>query len=296
MIDNHPIMPPAEGTKPLDLMIAVMALLAGLALGASLIADRVATNWQSGLSGKLTVQILPPAQGTADDGLKLETEAALKVLRATPGIARARALSMREQASLVSPWLGQDDIAAELPLPQLIDADVVPGKSVDTAELKRRLKAVVPDALLDDHAGWMERLRDVTGGVIWSAYGILLLIAVATAAAVSFATKARLDAHRDMVELLHLMGAQSAFIARIFEWQYARAAALAAAAGTLAAALFFIAIGGMDSVGIEAVPFLPPLGLSPVDFMFFPAIPLSAGLIGLVTARLSVWSAVSKIY
>jgi cell division transport system permease protein len=296
MTENRPILPPAEGTKPLDLMIAVMAFLAGLALGASLVADRVATSWQSGLTGKLTVQILPLAPGPASDGLKLETTAALAVLRATPGIARARALSAKEQANLVQPWLGEDEIAAELPLPQLIDADIVPGQSVDTAGLAERLKAVAPDASLDDHAGWMSRLRGLTGGVIWSAYVILFLIAVATVAAVSFATKARLDAHRDMVELLHMMGAQTAFIAHIFEWHYARAAGMAAAAGALAAAAVFFVIGSMDSIGIEAVPFLPPLGLAPVDLVVFVAIPLAAGLIGLATARLSVWTAVSKIY
>ncbi len=37
--------------------------------------------------------------------------------------------------------------------------------------------------------------------VRWSAYGILLLIAGATAAAVSFATRAGLEAHHEMVAL-----------------------------------------------------------------------------------------------
>ena len=70
--------------------------------------------------------------------------------------------------------------------------------------------------------------------VRYSAYGILLLIAVATAAAVSFATRAGLDAHHEMVALLHQMGALAGFIARAVEWHYFVSALGAAAVGTRA--------------------------------------------------------------
>ena len=54
------VLPRDKGAAPLDFVIAVMAFLAALALGASLIADRAAQGWQSGLAAKMTVQILPP--------------------------------------------------------------------------------------------------------------------------------------------------------------------------------------------------------------------------------------------
>ena len=60
------ILPREAGAAPLDVVIGVMAFLAALALGASLIADRAADSWRAGLAGRLTVQILPPLHGAAD--------------------------------------------------------------------------------------------------------------------------------------------------------------------------------------------------------------------------------------
>src|SRR5579871_4983771 len=99
------ILPREKGAAPLDFVIAVMAFLAALALGASLIADRAALGWQSGLAAKLTVQILPPEQGDAKAGLDGETNAVLSVLAATPGIAHAEPLSDADTNALVAPWI-----------------------------------------------------------------------------------------------------------------------------------------------------------------------------------------------
>lgn len=296
MTKKRTLMPAAAGTAPLDVVIAVMAFLAALALGASLIAERAADSWSQGLAAKLTVQILPPDSGPAKPAMAAETEAALKVLRATPGIAKASPFSEAEQLKLIQPWLNADALVPDLPLPQLIDADVAPGSAIDSPALAARLKAVAPHAILDDHSRWMARLRDLAQTLAWSAYGILFLIAVATAATVAFATRAGLDAHNDMVSLLHQMGAQAGFIAGAFERHYFRAALIAAGTGTALAAALFLAAGGLQSVGLEPVPFLPPLGLKPVEVLWLLTVPAAAGLIAVITARLSVLSALRKNY
>jgi cell division transport system permease protein len=288
------ILPREKGAAPLDVVIAVMAFLAALALGASLIAERTAKGWRAGLSDRLTVQVIPPAQGAA--GLDRETDAALAVLRATPGIAHAAPLSQDQTLALVQPWIGSDALVAELPLPRLIDATVTPGAAVDTAELARALKKVAPDSLLDDHARWISRLKGLAEAITWSAYGILLLIAIATAAAVAFATRAGLQAHHEMVELLHQMGAQSGFIARAFERHYFTSTLGAALVGASLAAILFSAAGGLESAGIEAVPFLPPLGLKLSEIPWLLAVPAVSGIIALATARLSVHAALRRIY
>jgi cell division transport system permease protein len=288
------ILPREKGAAPLDVVIAVMAFLAALALGASLIAERTAKGWRAGLSDRLTVQVIPPAQGA--EGLDRETDAALAVLRATPGIAHAAPLSQDQTLALVQPWIGSDALVAELPLPRLIDATVTPGAAVDTAGLARELKKVAPDSLLDDHARWISRLKGLAEAITWSAYGILLLIAIATAAAVAFATRAGLQAHHEMVELLHQMGAQSGFIARAFERHYFTSTLGAALVGASLAAILFSTAGGLESAGIEAVPFLPPLGLRLSEIPWLLAVPAVSGIIALATARLSVLAALRRIY
>jgi cell division transport system permease protein len=289
-------MPREKGAAPLDVVIAVMAFLAVLALGASLVAERMAVGWRAGLAGKVTVQIVPPVQGPANEGLLRETDAALAVLRATSGIAHAAPLSENEKLKLVQPWLGQGNLVTDLPLPQLIDAEIVPGADVDLKGLAQRLKQAAPDSVLDDHSHWIARLRDLAQSVVWTAYGILLLIAVATAAAVSFATRAGLEAHHEMVALLHQMGARAEFISRAFEWHYFRSALAAAAVGAALAALVFLGASGLQFAGVEAVPFLPPLALKPIELPWLLAVPASIGLIALCTARLSVLAALRAIY
>jgi cell division transport system permease protein len=290
------ILPREAGAASLEVVIGVMAFLAALALGASLIADRAAESWREGLSGRLTVQILPPEHGSAEPTLTNETDAALVVLRTTGGIVRAQPLSQAETEKLVEPWLGAGAVVGDLPLPRLIDVTLLPGSSVDLATLSRRLARAAPDSILDNHSRWIGRLQALADALVWCAYGILALIAVATASAVAFATRAGLEAHHDIVALLHQMGAQSGFIARAFEWHYLVSALGAGAVGSAFAAGLFVAAGGLELAGIEAVPFLPPLTLHPAELAWLIAVPLGACAIAWVTARLSVLAALRRIY
>jgi cell division transport system permease protein len=290
------ILPRDEGAAPLDFVIAVMAFLAALALGASLVATRAAHGWQSGLSDRVTVQVMPPEQGDPRAGLDTETKAVLTVLGATPGIAHANLLSDAEINALVEPWIGKDGVVAGIPLPRLIDATIVPGENIDVAALAAKLKQAAPHASVDDHRRWIARLRGVADAVRYSAYGILLLIAGATAAAVSFATRAGLEAHHEMVALLHQMGALPGFIARAVEWHYFISAMMAAALGTLFAALLFLGAGGLEVFGLEAVPFLPPISLKWIEIPWLLAVPVAASMIAWATARISVLSVVKAIY
>ena len=290
------VLPRDKGAAPLDFVIAVMAFLAALALGASLIADRAAQGWQAGLAAKLTVQVLPPESGDIRGGLEQQVQRALDVLNATPGIAHATLMSDTDTETLIEPWIGKNNLVADIPLPRLIDATVTPGAQVNIAALTQKLKQAAPQALLDDHRRWIERLGALANTVRYSAYGILVLIAIATAAAVSFATRAGLSAHHEMVELLHQMGALPGFIARTVEWHYFISALAAALTGTLFAAALFMGAGGLESFGVEAVPFLPPLSLRWSEIPWLLAVPAATSLIAWATARISVLSVVKAIY
>ena len=290
------LLPREKGAAPLDVVIGVMAFLAALALGASLVAERASVGWRAGLSDRLTVQILVPEHGDVAATLAHETDAALAVLHATPGIAHAAPLSDDEIQQLVEPWLGKGALVAELPLPKLIDATLTPGAGVDLIALGARLKQAAPDSQLDDHGHWIARLKALADTIVWSAWGILILIAVATAATVAFATRAGLEAQHDMVALLHQMGAQGGFIARAFERHYALATLGAATAGAFVAALLFVLAGGLEFAGVEPVPFLPPVALKLSEVAWLAGVPVAATLIAWVTARLSVLAAVREIY
>jgi cell division transport system permease protein len=286
------ILPREQGAISLDLVIGVMAFLASLAVGGVLIAERSATSWESGLAGRLTVQILPEGQAPPE----AEVNAALAVLRATPGIVYASALSDADNLALVEPWLGRDAVIAALPFPRLIDVTLAPGEMLDVAALDARLKQAAPHAVLDDHGRWIDRLRSMANSVVLSALLILAFIAVGTASTVAFATRAGLAAHREIVQLLHLMGAQDGFIARAFEWHYFTAAFVASALGTALGAAAFIAAGSLDQAGLGGVSFLPPLVLPLRELAWLGLIPVAAALIAWATTRISVMAALHEFY
>ena len=290
---QRPIMPRDTSAAPLDLVIGVMAFLAALTLGAALVANRAAESWRVGLTGRVTVQILPSEKSRS---IEAETQSALRVLRAAPGIAHANLISEQQTLDLVKPWLGADPMIADLPLPRMIDATITPGAQIDVEGLRAQLKAAAPDSLLDDHSRWIGRLRSFTRAISWSAYGILALIAIAIAATVAFETRAGLEAHHEIVELLHQMGARSGFIARAFQWHYFIAALATGTLGAALAAILFSLARALEAAGIEAVPFLPPLTLAPSEIGLLVVVPLAAGLIALVTAHLSVLAVLRRIY
>jgi cell division transport system permease protein len=286
------LLPREAGAISLDLVIGVMAFLAALAVACVLLAGRTAEGWREGLVGRITVQILPQG-GAAPEA---ETAAALDVIRATPGIVRAIVLSDAETLRLVEPWLGKDTVIADLPFPRVIDVETNPGAEIDSVALAERLKRVAPNAVLDDHGRWVDRLKSASGAVMWSALVVLALIALATAATVAFATRAGLAAHREIVMLLHLMGAQDRFIARAFEWHYFIAALAAGLIGAMIATGAFVAVGALEQMGFAAVPFLPPLGLNLAELPWLLLVPVVAAGIAWATARLSVVSALREYY
>jgi cell division transport system permease protein len=286
------ILPREAGAVSLDLVIGVMAFLAALALGAVLIAERTAQSWQAGLAGRITIQILP--QGAAPP--ESEVEAALKLLRSTAGIARAAPLSDSDNLALIEPFLGRDPVVAALPFPRLIDVELAPGATLDLAALERQLKTIAPHSVLDDHGRWIARLRSTANTVVLGVLAVLALIAVGTAATVAFATRAGLATHHEIVELLHLMGAQDRFIARAFEWHYFLAAAVASIGGAALAAFAFLMAGGLDQIGVTAVSFLPPLGLSWGELPWLLLVPAAASVISWATARISVIAALHEFY
>ena len=73
----------------------------------------------------------------------------------------------------------------------------------------------MPGATLDDHATWLASLIVLARGVQWLAFGIVVVIGAATVAIIIFATRAGLAAHREAIEVLHLIGARDGYIARI---------------------------------------------------------------------------------
>ncbi|MBS0332246.1 MAG: ABC transporter permease, partial [Proteobacteria bacterium] len=168
----------------------------------------------------------------------------------------ARALEPAKAYDLIRPWLGDVGDIEDLPVPRLVAGTLAARQPAGAAQLRTALAAQNIDATVDDHSVWIKDIRRAGGIVRALGVGIFLLIAAAAGAVVAFATRAGLAARRDVVEVLHLAGAEDGFIARLFQVRFARVAGLAGllGAGGAAALAAGLRIAGGGSGLTPALP------------------------------------------
>jgi len=276
-------------------MVALMVYLASLALAGTLVVRDAVARWDRGLTGTLTVELPAPAAGRRDDGA---IDLALKVLRGTPGVTRADAFDAKRIAALLEPWLGADIDAADLPLPRLIDVQIEPRAGVDLAALGQQLAAAVPGARLDDHRRWLNRVLRTALAIEVVAGLIVVLVGFSAVLAVIFATRTGLAVHHGIVEVLHLTGARDGYIARQFEWHALRLGVRGGIAGLVLAVLTLAGIAtAATQVGAldDAVQVLPALSAPAIEWVLLLLLPFAAGLVAMLTARITVLRALKRL-
>ncbi|VAV95264.1 Cell-division-associated, ABC-transporter-like signaling protein FtsX [hydrothermal vent metagenome] len=260
------VVPPTGFTVWLTLFSsAAMAFLAVFALALSLATGRLAERWGNELARSSTVRISAPAgQMTA------QTEAALKLLKTTKGVASARALDADEQRALLEPWFGPGLAIDTLPIPQLIEV-IEEGEGFDTMGLRLRLAAEVPGAVLDDHTRWRRPLVRAAARLRLLGWLSLLLIGGATAAMITLAAKAALAANAQVISVLRMVGARDSYIAlafvRRFTWRSFIGALLGVALGCLAIAFLPAADPGggfLTGLGFQGLHWFIPLIIPPL--------------------------------
>lgn len=199
--------------RALIAVVAIMTFLASLTTGAVILIGSAAGEWQSDVSREVTIQILPAPGRDADAAVEKAAAAA----RAFPGIGEVRAYSKEESSKLLEPWLGSGLSLSELPVPRLIVVKIGSGAAPDIPQLRRILAEQVPGATLDDHRGWIDRMRAMAGTAVAAGIAILILMIAATMLSVTFATRGAIATNKPVIEVLHLVGAKNAFIAGRFQ-------------------------------------------------------------------------------
>ena len=275
-----PFLPNEDARDPaLLFVVAVLCFLACLTGLGVIAGNRAAQDWASQLMGEATVIVRARGGETPDAAAARAAEA----LAGVPGVTEARALEKEKAYELIKPWLGDVTDLEDLPVPRLVAVGLERKTPATAATLDKALKAQGLDAVVDDHSIWIKDIRRAAGLVRWTAATIFLLIAGAAAAVVAFATRAGLAARRDVVEVLHLTGAEDGQISNLFELRFARVAAISGAIGAAAAAAlgaFLRLIGGGQGI-------TPALPIAWLDLLAVLPCPLLAALVATVAARLT---------
>src|SRR5262245_5022059 len=209
-----PIVPQATiSGRALVAVVAIMTFLASLTTGAVMLVRAAANEWQADLAREVTIQIRP----AAERDIEADVAKASDVARTFPGVAEVRPYSKQESMHLLEPWLGTGVELDELPIPRIIVVKTAPGAVVELAQLRKALIEQVPGATLDDHRGFIDRMRAMSGAAVAGGIGVLLLVLTATVLSVTFATRAAMASNRPVIEVLHLIGAKDGYIAGHFQ-------------------------------------------------------------------------------
>ncbi len=265
---NAPLIPrDSVAGRALVVVIAIMTFLACLTAGAALLVADASNAWRSDVSRDATIQVKP---GPHDDVDSLVAKA-VAVAAQAPAVESAHAYSKAESEKLLEPWLGQGLDLSELPIPRLIVLRLRARGAEDLTALRKALASAVPQAGLDDHRIWAARLGAMAKGIVILAAALFVLMIVAMGTAIGFATRGAMAGAREIVEVLHLVGASDRFIAGEFETQFRGLGLRGALIGGLAAAAFFATAsllrfswarspGGEEIAAMFGSFALPPLG------------------------------------
>lgn len=231
-----PILPPSNiQGNALIVVIAIMAFLACLTLGAVTMVRATAAGWQSQISREITIQIKPA------DGLDMEAallrakDLALRFVGTKDGTIMDDAATAR----LLEPWLGAGLDLEELPVPRLVIITVDEQNPPDFEAMRDLLSKEIPQAFLDDHRTWVDRLVSMARTTVWIGTGVLVLVFTAMVLTVVFATRGVISGNRHIVEVLHFVGAESAFVAKEFQKHFLKISLKGSAAGSAVAASLF---------------------------------------------------------
>ena len=145
----------------LQVMICIAVFLFGVTLAGVLSINSMLATWNESILGSLTVQVMPINDINAEQA-KAQTlaqqEKAVELLQSKPEVDKVTPLNNEQLQKLIQPWLGDGVEINELPIPRLIDVRLKPGAEVDFIRWAEELAEAAPQASLDNHKLWLNKL------------------------------------------------------------------------------------------------------------------------------------------
>jgi len=240
------IVPPQSvAGRALTLVVAIMSFLACLTVGAVSVVWDAADAWQNDLVREITIQIRP----TEGVDMLREIDKAVALAQEFSGIGDVRALSDAETKSLLEPWLGEGLQLDGLPVPRLIQITVSDPELLNLDQLRSMVAQTVTGASVDDHSVWTSRLSAMAGAVVAGGFAIMVLVLGSMVLSVVFATQSAMAGNKDVVSVLHFVGAEDSFIAREFQRHFLVLGLKGGVSGGVAAVLCFILLDMLTRQG-----------------------------------------------
>ncbi len=287
---RHRLLPEGRVAGPMPWVIAIMMFLTVLAAAAGLGLGTAVRSVGSELAGRVTVQIV---EANADRREEFSGRA-VRLLRKSPDVRALHPVDPAALADQIRPWLGEEAVSGDLPIPALIDVELTPGSTqAKVARLRAAMAALSPSIRIEPHATFLQPLGQLLAALGGLAAGIVLLMAVATAAIVVLAARAAHDSHRGTIDVLHLMGATDVQIARLFQRRIGLDALFGGFLGFTVALLVILLLGArLSATGSDLVG---AISLSWTGWLVLAALPLGGVLLATLAARWTVLRSLGRL-
>ena len=181
-------------------------------------------------------------------------------------------------------------------MPRLIAVEIDRGEPPNIEALRAELTKQFPTASLDDHRRWQQQIRTVTRSFALGGLAILLLVGAATTAIIVSATRSALASNREIVEVLHFVGATDRYIAREFERHFLRLGIRAGLVGAVCAMVVFSACrrswkcsAAAPSTTAEMHRLIGTSGLDATGYLLLGVVVIMISALCMLTSRFGVF-------
>jgi len=234
---SMPLVPASSiAGRALVTVIAIMTFLAALTAGGAILVTHASSEWRGSVAREMTVQVRQIAGRDVD----VAAQKAGEVARAQPWVGEVKVYSKTESERLLEPWLGSGLDLGELPVPRLIVVKLRDGLKPDLVSFRAALSKDVPGSSLDDHALWLDRLVVMANSIVFVALVVFALVVMAMVTAVAFATRGAMAGNREIIDVLHMVGAADSFIASQFQRHFIGLGLKGGLIGAVSAVLAFL--------------------------------------------------------
>ena len=289
---DMPLVPASSiAGRALVFVIAIMTFLSCLTAGGAMLVASASEGWRSDISREATIQIKPEA----GRDVQAEVEKAAAAARAAPGVESVQIFSKADSERLLEPWLGSGLDLSELPVPRLIVVKMQKDAEQNITALRNALASQAPDANLDDHRLWLSRLDTMASAVVVFALAIFALMIVAMMLAIGFATRGAMAGNREIIEVLHFVGAADSYISRQFQGHFLRLGLRGGLLGGAAATLFFFGATALSAWsanspgGEEIVSLFGAFALGMRGYVVIFALAIAIGVMTAIISRFIVF-------
>jgi cell division transport system permease protein len=265
---------------PTPWVIAIMSFSIVIIAATGLALAHTGSVLTQAIAARYSIQV-PGAGDKLDD--------ILTAVRSAPGVSSAQAVPEQDMRKTLERWLGQEAQSEDLPVPALVNFDA--GQGSNLAAIQQRVAAIAPGARISAHKATLAPLLRSLSVLQWVAFGLVVLLSGAAAAAVVLAARGALDTHRFTIEVMHGIGATDLQLTHLFQRRIAIDAFIGSVAGAGAAALvlIFFATGATFAGELTGGSLL-----SAGDVLVLVLLPLALTMLATWVARTAVLAALRQ--